>query len=425
MRREKTKNQTGMGLAIFAGLFVMLFFDGLMIVQQQRQYREKMEMITTMLGVEEKEELLSTAVSLWKGENIGESQRTKGQEMAKKYGYDKIRATRYGKELIQDCVKSVILSMVVFAAYLLVLIWIEKKARQEKERELQEISGILERFQRRQYKSPEVPLTEEAGTILQIYGGFESLGEMLEILEERMEKEKEETKSLVTDISHQLKTPVAALKACFEILLQEDLSEEERQEFSQRCKRQLNGLENLLTALINISRMETGMIQVKKEMADISETIVSAISRVYLKAQEKQISIEMEPASDAAEAEMTRIVISHDVKWTCEAVINILENAIKYSSPETTIKIRMQKLTSFLRIEIQDEGIGIPKEEYHKIFKRFYRSQAEEVQKQDGSGIGLYLTREIIDRQNGSVTVSAKCTGEKTGSVFTIQLPYA
>ena len=102
---------------------------------------------------------------------------------------------------------------------------------------------------------------------------------------------------------------------------------------------------------------------------------------------------------------------------------------MKYSPSGTVIRIRMQKLTSFLRIEIQDEGIGVLKEEYHKIFKRFYRSQCQEVQSQEGSGIGLYLAREILTCQNGSIQVSSpRSSGfvkesEFPGTTFILQLP--
>lgn len=252
-----------------------------------------------------------------------------------------------------------------------------------------------------------------------IYEQLELLGEMLVLDEERLVAEKEATKSLVTDISHQLKTPVAGLKTCFEILMQEDLSEEEQVEFREQCRRQLQGLEAMTSALVNISRMETGMIQIKKEPADILETLIAAINRVYLKAEEKQISIEFQEEEDFGSLE-----ILHDVKWVCEALINILENAIKYSQSHTVISIRMIKCIGFLRIEIQDQGIGIPKGEYHKIFKRFYRGNAKEVAQTQGSGVGLYLTREILGEHGGSVTVSSRCHGGEQGSTFVVQLPY-
>lgn len=442
---------------LFAGFFVILMLDCLLIFNEWNRYQEKMEIVTLFLGAEE-EELLDTAVSLWKNQETDTAQQSKGQDIGEQYGYLDLRANQFGREFLNHSLILLLISGAVFTGYAMVLWGIQKRAGKQRNAELSELSKILEQFRKRKYEIEGVNLfAEETDLLQQIYGQLADLGEMLKLLEERMELEKEETKSLVTDISHQLKTPVAALKACFEILLSEDLSSQERQEFSERCKKQMAGLENLLNALINISRMETGMIQVKKETADILETVASAVSRVYLKASDKKIAIEMEQVSgrpipqdeqemsgqttpkDAKEISgqsipqeekaTSGLLLPHDVKWTCEAFINILENAIKYSPGDTTIRIRMQKLTTFLRIEFQDEGIGIPKEEYHKIFKRFYRRQSREVQEQEGSGIGLYLTREILERQGGSIRVtSAYSSGsaekrEFPGSTFIVQLP--
>lgn len=418
---------------LFAGLFVILLLDCLLIFNEWNRYQEKMEIVTLFLGAEE-EELLDTAVSLWKNEETDTVQQSKGQDIGEQYGFLDLRANQFGREFLNHSLILLLTSGAVLAGYAMVLLGIQKREGKKRNAELSELSKILEQFRKRKYEIEGVNLfAEETDPLQQIYGQLADLGEMLKLLEERMESEKEETKSLVTDISHQLKTPVAALKACFEILLSEDLTRQERQEFSGRCKKQMAGLENLLNALINISRMETGMIQVKKETADILETVASAVSRVYLKASDKNIAIEMEQASGQSipqdEKAVSGLLLPHDVKWTCEAFINILENAIKYSPGDTTIRIRMQKLTTFLRIEFQDEGFGIPKEEYHKIFKRFYRRQSREVQEQEGSGIGLYLTREILERQGGSIRVtSAYSSGsaekrEFPGSTFIVQLP--
>ena len=195
--------------------------------------------------------------------------------------------------------------------------------------------------------------------------------------EKKIQDEKETTKSLVTDISHQLKTPVASLKMCLELLAEEDLSKEEEKEFLGQAVGQTQRLDSLTKALINISRMETGMISVKKIQAPIMDTIAQAVSSVYVKAQEKNIEIEVVKNSDEA-ADMA---IPHDPHWTREAIANILENAVKYSGRDTCIQIRMMKRTSFLRIEIEDQGIGIDSRDYTKIFQRFYRGTAPQVKR--------------------------------------------
>lgn len=108
------------------------------------------------------------------------------------------------------------------------------------------------------------------------------------------------------------------------------------------------------------------------------------------------------------------------MKWTVEAIANILDNAIKYSQCGSDIQIRAQKLYSFVRVEIEDKGIGIPKEEQNKIFTRFYRGNNDIVKNQEGSGIGLYLSRSILEEQGGTVSVRSSLG---KGSIFVIQLP--
>lgn len=222
----------------------------------------------------------------------------------------------------------------------------------------------------------------------------------------------------MTDISHQLKTPAAALKTSFEILQSDNLNESEQKEFLDRCRIQILRLEELVGALVNISRMETGMIELKKEDKYMFETLLLAVSRIYPKAEEKEIEIELE-----AEEPLQQIKVYHDTKWLSEAFLNVLENAVKYSKCQTKITIRMIKMTVFLRIEIEDEGIGILKKEWNRIFQRFYRGAAKEVQEAPGSGVGLYLAREIVHRHEGTL-VAAAPRGGKSGSCFVFQLPY-
>ncbi len=245
---------------------------------------------------------------------------------------------------------------------------------------------------------------------------LKSLNDFLILQNERMTEEKEATKRIVTDISHQIKTPIAALKNCIELLREEGMTKEERREFILRAGVQMDSLSGLVNSMVNISRMENGMISIHREYADIVKTIREAVSRVWEKADKKQIEIMLVDGDN-----LTDINILHDPKWTVEALSNILDNAIKYSFEYSNIKIRLIPLTMYIKIEIEDEGIGISKEEYNKIFQRFYRSSS--VRDKEGTGIGLYLTREIIERQRGSIVVRS-AAGNKRGSIFSVQLPY-
>lgn len=252
---------------------------------------------------------------------------------------------------------------------------------------------------------------------------LESLGSQLQLLREEARQEKEGTKELVADISHQLKTPISALDTSFSILLQENLSVEERTEFTKRCRNALDGLEILLQSLLQISRLEAGLIQIEKSQQSLSDIILIAVNRVYPKASEKNIELSFD-----CESSLEKMKIMLDKKWLSEALINVLDNAIKYSPRDSKIDIRLQKRNMILRIEIEDQGIGIPSEEYHKVFQRFFRGTIQQVKEANGSGIGLYLARKIIEEHHGTISVSSNWnrslgTEKKyPGSTFLIQI---
>lgn len=237
------------------------------------------------------------------------------------------------------------------------------------------------------------------------------LAENMRLKTEYLNEEHDNTKTLVTDISHQLKTPISAMKACFDMYVEAD-TENEKAEFLNRSRIQMDKLENLASALINVSRLENGMITLQKTDTSIKEIIIGAVNTVYHKALKKNIEIVTSKFED--------IPLHLDMKWTVEAIANILDNAIKYSQCGSDIQIRAQKLYSFVRVEIEDKGIGIPKEEQNKIFTRFYRGNNDIVKNQEGSGIGLYLSRSILEEQGGTVSVRSSLG---KGSIFVIQLP--
>ncbi|POP32667.1 sensor histidine kinase [Lactonifactor longoviformis] len=237
------------------------------------------------------------------------------------------------------------------------------------------------------------------------------MGEENQILRERMAREEAKTKTLVTDISHQLKTPLASLKMCYEIADSGSFTEEEQQTFLRQGIHEVNKLENLTKALVQISRLETNMIRVEGKMESLKKTIRGAVNSVYMKAFEKNITISVDEFEDEK--------IFQDPKWTQEALVNVLDNAVKYSPPGTEVELRVSSMVSCCLIEIEDQGIGIPKEEMHQVFQRFYRGDRTEVQDTEGSGVGLYLTRKILEDLGGSIRIRKG----KRGSIFQISLP--
>lgn len=248
------------------------------------------------------------------------------------------------------------------------------------------------------------------GILSRISIQFEQMTRRLKISFEALEKEKDNIKSLITDISHQLKTPLASIKMFNSLLLEENVEEDERIEFLNRSRADINKLEWLTGSLVKLSRLEAGMINLKKEKGDIKETICEAINDVYLKASKKDIDISLE--------EDENILILYDFKWTKEAIINVIENAIKYTEAGGYIRISVNKMESYVRLDIEDNGIGIEEDETNNIFKRFYRGNSKIVQGSEGSGVGLYLTRKILEEQGGCITVKSEKDQGTTFSLF-------
>ena len=251
----------------------------------------------------------------------------------------------------------------------------------------------------------------EAETLLsRISHRLERLYNVMQKTRHTAEGEKEELQSLVSDISHQTKTPIANLKLINDTMLTRPLTEEKRKEFLQATGTQLDKLDFLIQGMVKTSRLETGVITLEKQDAVIGDTLVSAINGVLAPMEQKEISLSVDCLSD--------LTISHDSRWTSEALFNILDNAVKYTSAGGSIQVRVRDWEMYLRIDVTDTGRGIPEHSQGTIFKRFYRDEA--VHDIDGVGIGLYLAREIITMQGGYITVESK-VGE--GSTFSVFLP--
>jgi signal transduction histidine kinase len=222
-------------------------------------------------------------------------------------------------------------------------------------------------------------------------------------------KEKENLKELVSDISHQTKTPLANIKLYQEMLF-DKVNKSESTEHLIKMSKQVDKLDFLLQNMIKMSRLETGTIKIQKSKQFIAETLALAIGAVVPKADKKNIQIHV--TYDET------LQLEHDKKWTAEAIFNILDNAVKYTSVNGSINIVVNKETIFTKISITDTGKGIPLERQGMIFNRFYREP--DVHNTEGVGIGLYLAREIICMQKGYIEVESE-SGK--GSTFHLYFP--
>ncbi|MCI9212241.1 sensor histidine kinase [Schaedlerella arabinosiphila] len=226
--------------------------------------------------------------------------------------------------------------------------------------------------------------------------------------EEESLSEKNKMKELISDISHQTKTPAANLKLCMEILQDEPMSDR-AEEFLKSMESQIGKLDFLIQGMVKISRLETGVIRIRDHETDLRATIGRAVAAVVPRAEQKQIRLYVECDRE--------IRVRHDGKWTEEAIFNLLDNAVKYTERGGSIRIETVVQEIFTQIRIRDTGKGIAPERQAEIFTRFYREP--EVHEQEGVGIGLYLARKIVELQKGYIEVKSE-VGE--GAEFRICL---
>lgn len=226
---------------------------------------------------------------------------------------------------------------------------------------------------------------------------------------QRVVEEQERIKALISDISHQTKTPLANIML-YAQLLQEKETDPELTPIVENIREQSEKLDFLIRSLVKTSRLESEVLMLQPKRQSVDPMLKAVVSGAQEEAAKKQIRIILEDT----EAESC-----FDRKWTEEAVGNLVDNAIKYSPSNSEINISVKDYEMFTAVNVKDSGIGIREEEQAQIFERFYRSP--EVAEEKGMGIGLYLVREIAARQNGYVKVRSKYGAGSTFSFYMIK----
>ena len=257
-------------------------------------------------------------------------------------------------------------------------------------------------------RKPEKYFYYEDTLVSKVQGKFLQFYDLMSEERRLSRKDKQVIQELVSDISHQVKTPIANLQMFLRILQSHDLSEEKRAEFHAMTEGQIHKLDFLMQSLIKMSRLETGTFTLHVEKADLYSTIAEAVNVIWAKAEAKEIrlSVECDSALNAR----------HDPKWTAEALGNLLDNAVKYTPKGGSVQISVRPWQFYTRVDITDTGMGIREEYCHEVFKRFWRG--EEAAASEGVGLGLYLAQEIITKQRGYISVKSAMGKGTTFSVY-------
>lgn len=226
--------------------------------------------------------------------------------------------------------------------------------------------------------------------------------------ERNVREQKDQISALISDISHQTKTPVANLQLYAQLLSEQPLTPQGK-DCAAAISAQAEKLQTLIEALVKTSRLETGILALHPQPGEISQVVERAATQYAARAEEKGITLTVGQKEGSA---------VFDPKWTEEAVCNLLDNAVKYTPPGGTVTVEVKNYELFSAIRVTDTGPGISEEEQAKIFGRFYRAPG--AWQAEGVGIGLYLTRQIAEKQGGYVKVES-ALGK--GSVFSLFLP--
>ena len=235
------------------------------------------------------------------------------------------------------------------------------------------------------------------------------LNRLYEVMQENknsIAQERADLQELISDISHQVKTPIANLKVINSTLLENEVPVQKQKEFLTAQATQLDKLDFLMQMMIKTSRLEAGVISLEKKSQPLYDTLAAALGGILLNAEKKQINVQV----DCPES----LIVSQG-----EALFNILDNAVKYTPEGGQIRVSVESWEMYVKIDIADTGIGISEQHQGAIFKRFYREDI--VHDVDGIGIGLYLAREIVTLQGGYIRVTSEVGKGSTFSVFLLR----
>ena len=290
--------------------------------------------------------------------------------------------------------------LIICLVYLTIIINNDKR----KEKEINEVIKIIEEINNKNYSFKMKDINEEDLSLLknEIYKTTIMLNEISEI----SKKDKKELEESLEDISHQLKTPLTSILIMIDTLLDdEDMDQNTREDFLRNMKREVMNINFLVKSILKLSRLDTNTVKFISKKESVKEIINEAILNVSLLSDLKNVKIE---------TNLSDSFIICDYKWQIEALTNILKNSIEHSYENNKVLIESSENNAYVKITIKDFGTGIAKEDINHIFERFYKGKDSDY---DSIGIGLALSKSIIEKQNGKISVESS----DDGTTFTIK----
>ncbi len=292
----------------------------------------------------------------------------------------------------------------LIVASVLVTLIVEFISDRKKEKELEDVISLILKLQ----NSPDLPeLKSSEGNIGILKSEIYKLVTCLTERAGNASKEKKYLADMLSDISHQIKTPIAAITIMTDLLSQDTLPPDKRREFTENIEKQTNKITWLIKNLLVMSQLEASVIKLKKEHCDCFELINKACEPLLLMAELKNTELITEQNEDKTE-------LVCDASWTSEVISNIVKNCIEHTPENGKINIKINQSNLGTSIVVSDTGPGISKEDLPHIFERFYKGKNSS---KDSVGIGLAIARQIMLNQNGNITAE----NTENGCRFTIR----
>ncbi len=326
-----------------------------------------------------------------------------GKDLLKQYGYEDMD---YIESLNEQKNLSVTINIIVIIAFGLTITFIILMYIARQNKKIEEINLYLKKVNTGKYNLKIEDNSEDELTKLR-----NELYKTTILLREAAENSKKESKNLsiaLEDISHQLKTPLTSIRIMIDNLYENpDMDEETRKDFMNTISKQIEWISSLVISLLKLAKFDSGTIVMNSKETNVKKLIDEVIDNLSILLDIKNIEVQKEIPEDAT--------IKIDYKWQLEALTNIVKNSIEHSKDNSKIDIKVEDSSVLLKIIITDYGEGISKKDINHIFERFYKTENSS---ENSMGIGLALSKAIIEKENGYISVKSK---EGVGTTFIIK----
>lgn len=400
--KNKVELKKAIQMSIFSILIILIIFEIIMIFQYKaytNNFNKKIEMIIENVEKQypniNKEEIM----------NILNSENIDSTNIFEKYGI-KIESESILIKNDKFFIKFSITNLAILISTSMTVLVIFIKYNNKKDKKLQEITKYIEEINNKNYKLNIDDNTEDELSILknEIY----KTTVMLKEVAENSTKDKINLKDSLSDISHQLKTPLTSISILIDNIIDNpEMDNKTKSEFIKDIKRETININFLVNSILKLSKLDANSVHFINKEVYINDILSESIKNVEALCDLKNINIII--------LKNEKVKIICDEKWQVEAITNILKNCVEHSNENSKIEISFEENNVYIKINIKDYGTGIAKTDIKHIFERFYKGKNSSY---DSVGIGLALSKSIIEKNNGYIGVESE---EGKGSIFTIK----